>query len=131
LLAAYVVDDYICTHAGIHEKLVGKDQDIRKVERYLNGQMKRFINDPKKTSKSPIFNIGRSRGGWDEFGGIFWFDFKRDYGLEQGFKQIFGHTEVFEPQKAQNYWAIDVTNSDLIWIMDTETGLFETIPYLQ
>jgi predicted phosphodiesterase len=127
-LAAYTVDGYILTHAGIHDELA-KHDDIEKEARYLNGQMKRFLNSPKDSSFD-IFNIPRSRGGWDNFGGIFWFDFKRDNGLSQKYKQIFGHTEGREPTKAQHHWAIDTTNSDINWIMDTETGLFEMIPYV-
>jgi hypothetical protein len=126
--AAYVCDNYICTHAGIHDKLA-KHDDIDKQAKYLNGQLTRFLNNA--NTKTDIFNISRSRGGCNNFGGIFWLDTTRDSGLSNKYNQISGHTEVKTPQRdffhdrtqwLTNEWInLDVTNSPECYVFDTKT----------
>ncbi len=55
--------------------------------------------------KAPIFFVDTSRGGRDEYGGIFWGDAKDLVGSEQAFDmpQVFGHTPTGKPELEVEY----------------------------
>jgi len=128
--AAHVVDGWLCTHAGVSEKIVkmvGDNPDPAAVADWLNAKMAKFFVD-RKTFNNVVFDIGHGRGGSAAVGGIFWFDHLREYGLS-GFKQLFGHTAGKEVMQKDNYICLDTTNvPGAAWMWDTaENKLVEGI----
>jgi len=73
------IDNFLITHAGLHPRV-----------NELRGERDwdEWANDP----ESSAHQVGRSRGGWSKYGGIFWCDFNRDFEPIDGINQIFGHT---------------------------------------
>jgi len=136
LLAAYAVDGYICTHAGIAPQIAEIiPQKVRssseKVAEWLNDEFDRRIQEPRprtvlvnplRYGVGPLFNISYLRGGREPYGGIFWFDPFRER-LEPSYsigKQLFGHTERGKPEGVPGqWWDLDTTNSTDCWIFDT------------
>ena len=127
-LAAYAVDGWLCTHAGVSSTLQQGLDDVRAIADMLNAYFVVWYKKPvcfqfpsgRLTVKADsIFNIGFGRGGEGGVGGIFWFDFLRESGLAD-IKQIFGHTETKEPVVSENYVALDTTNNkEFCWLYDT------------
>jgi hypothetical protein len=128
--AAYAVDGWLCTHAGVHIRVARPkrcDGDIVKLAEKLNADMLKFLKNPVTyqgpnyiTPSPTIFNIGKGRQGGSNYAGIFWYDYKREPGLAP-IKQIFGHTETKEgPVMTENYIALDTTNNkSTCWFYDT------------
>jgi hypothetical protein len=131
-LAAYAVDGWLCTHAGVNTMLQQRFDDVSAIADSLNaafaGWMKKpvcyhFPSGRIATEPDSIFNIGFGRGGGSGMGGIFWFDYKREPGLAQ-IKQLFGHTETKEgPIIGKTFVALDTTNNkSACWVYDTSIG---------
>ncbi|TGU74580.1 hypothetical protein E4633_03705 [Geomonas terrae] len=115
LLAAYSIDGWLCTHAGVSPK-VGRflvkevgTTDQATVADWINTEFKRELQtrlpihgpDELRYGHGPLFKIPVCRGGTDEYGGIFWFD---AYGEQTQpspavGRQIFGHTPVPYPER--------------------------------
>ncbi len=117
--AAYAVDDYLITHAGLEEGFSGRSKTAKAMASALN---QRF-----KENHSTIYAIGRSRGGRYANGGHFWYDFRYDYGkLAYRFNQIFGHCSLRDPYyeiKANGKRHVCVNSddrSDECWVFDTK-----------
>ena len=122
-LAAYAVDGWLCTHAGVCQGLTKGDLDVTIIVDRLNAKLAAFIEQPHEPGPLSIFAIGAGRGGDSRCGGIFWYDFKRENALDSSIKQIFGHTETKEPVVAATYVALDTTNcADTCYLFDTETN---------
>lgn len=69
----------------------------------------------------PLFQIDICRGGPDDFGGILWFDPKREMTDPSQLvgKQIFGHTRVPYPERGDRW--VNMNNyEDGIWVYYTE-----------
>lgn len=119
--AAYAVDGWLCTHAGVSEKIfkmVGDNPDPVAVADWLNVKMEKFVEE-RKTFNSALFDIGHGRGGSAAIGGIFWYDHLREYGLADC-KQLFGHTAGKEVVQKENYICLDTTNvPGVAWVWDT------------
>jgi len=120
LLAAHACDGWLCTHAGVHPKLIQRKMEPAQAADLLN----RMFVDQLQVGSGPLLNISPARGGGGLFGGIFWFDTFRE-GVEPSNlvgKQVFGHTELKEPHIAENWACIDTTNSPRCWVLDTASG---------
>lgn len=127
-MAAYAVDGWLCTHAGVHESFLRrvKGADLGLLAQKLNDAMSRMIK--KMNTNHSLFSVGKGRGGLGPSGGIFWFDFLRESGLAD-IKQIFGHTEIKEPVITESYIAIDTTNSmSACWLYDTSANELLSLP---
>lgn len=61
-LAAFVADNFLCTHAGVHSGLVKKSDSIIDLAERFNSKMEDFLKTGKGLGDS-IFRIGKSRGG--------------------------------------------------------------------
>ena len=85
--AAILDNDYIISHAGVHPMLNKKITSPKEMVDWINSEI--------NIDKSPIFNIGGSRGGWHQWGGIFWLDWNLEK-LDKRFNQIVGHTHLKE-----------------------------------
>jgi hypothetical protein len=147
LKAAYAADGWLCTHAGVSPEIADliprEYHNPEAAADWLNADFERtrlIPQDkpprkgyPKFCGTGPIYNIARTRGGNDEFGGIFWFDTHHE-GVPPSplvGKQLFGHTERSEPQGVSGeWWNLDATNSIFCWIYDTTKDQPECIPYL-
>lgn len=123
--AAHVADGWLCTHAGVNDRLSKSENESAIADR-LNREMEEYLDRPHEPGPQSIFAIGRGRGGQSSCGGIFWFDFKREYGLDLSIKQIFGHTETPEPvindhDVPKSNVALDTTNNkDTVYLFDTQ-----------
>jgi hypothetical protein len=139
-LAAYAVDGWLCTHVGVHVRVSRPKRcrgNVDLLAEKLNADMMKYLQKPETYQRlnyiapSPsIFNIGQGRGGNSNFPGIFWFDFRRELGLDTSFKQIFGHTEGKTAIYGDpNYICLDTTNNSTeCWLFDTETGGLFCLP---
>lgn len=117
--AAYAVDDYLITHAGLAEPYSGRAKTAKTAAAILN---KKF-----KDNHSTIYAIGRSRGGRYSSGGTFWYDFRYDHEkLAYRFNQIFGHCSLRDPYyeiKANNKRHVCINSDDRndeCWVFDTK-----------
>lgn len=116
--AAFAVDNFLCTHAGVHSGLVFT-KDVNALAERFNLKVAEFLENP-RMMRDPIFNQGQSRGGTFKRGGIFWFDFQKEFGLSTEIKQVFGHVEVKKPVVTGSYVALDTTNlTDGCYVFDT------------
>lgn len=127
-MAAHAVDGWLLTHAGCSTTLAAGLDDVTKIADTLNRSFSEWLKKPVcfqfpsgrlNIEPDSIFNIGMGRGGGGE-GGIFWFDYKREFGLA-GVKQIFGHTETKDgPVVTEKYICLDTTNNqEFCWLYDT------------
>ncbi|BCG47164.1 hypothetical protein GEOBRER4_n1989 [Citrifermentans bremense] len=143
-LAAYSVDGWLCTHAGISpkvERILTKEvaiSDQTAVAAWLNSEFKKELriklphNDPDELRHGygPLFKIHVCRGGTDEYGGIFWFDAFGEQAQPSpaAGRQIFGHTPVPYPERGTSHDilggpAISWINLNAIeghWVYDTQ-----------
>lgn len=135
---AHAVDGWLCTHSGL-SKAVTKELpdcpmdsgDPVKVAAYLNEE---FLHESRKQKRpkdgspqeygvGPLFSVSRTRGGSDEYGGIFWYDHKRELTRpDPRVKQIFGHTPIEGPLKQETWVNINIECG--CWIFDTEADDF-------
>lgn len=88
------VDDYLCTHAGLHPYYLNPKMVVNQeeVDIFLKREEEickmAIINDDKHW----MYNVGNSRGGYSKYGGITWCDFEDEFEPIEGLKQIVGHT---------------------------------------
>jgi hypothetical protein len=124
-LAAYAVDGWLCTHAGVHVRLARR-QNVEQIAARLNKALRRWQDNGTWHS---MFDIGRARDGAARVGGCFWYDFKWEDGLDPAIKQIFGHVELKEPEITDTYVALNTSNSnDNVYLFDTAVGKLVTLP---
>ena len=96
----HVLDDkWLLTHAGLHKRNVPANLYRNNHKAYLesiSNYLDNSIHDGFKAAANNvphwIFNAGKSRGGFQEVGGIAWCDFDREFFPIKGINQIFGHT---------------------------------------
>ena len=125
LVAAHWVDGWLCTHAGFAEGGSGLTPDgccrgnTCHLADCINNHFHACLS---QHQSSPLFNIPVARGGHAPYGGIFWLDpFREKISLDPAYRQIFGHTEQKQPVVTERWVCLDTTNSDDIWVFDTET----------
>jgi len=116
--AAYAVDDYLITHAGLAAIHCGKSRTAKTTAAILNKKFKDRNRD--------LLTVGLSRGGSCAGGSIFWYDFRYDYaGLTSKFNQVFGHCALQDPYEAltnnnKHHVCINSDDgSDVCWVFDT------------
>lgn len=87
------VDDYLCTHAGLHKMFihpfVSSQNDLYE---HLTIQSNEANINIRTNQLHWFYGAGRARGGHQEKGGIVWLDFDREFGPIKGIDQIVGHT---------------------------------------
>lgn len=100
-VAAYYDEkqDIVITHGGVHPMLFGKNkltgkEVVDKINEHFEVYKIRGVDGViyKFKCKATIFNIGSIRGGWSQFGGPFWLDYRYEK-LDTNFNQIVGHTK--------------------------------------
>jgi len=141
-LAAYAVDGWLCTHAGVSPGLARKIPSevlaagVDAVATWLNDEFLRelAIKNPHaaipRYGYGPLFNIPVCRGGTDHFGGIFWFDADGEQSQPSHLlPQIFGHTPNDRPKKGVSVdlagiemsapW-VSLKTREGLWVYDTQ-----------
>jgi len=136
-LAAYAVDGWLCTHAGVSPKLARRISPeviaagSEAIATWLNEE---FIRELASSDcNGPLFKIPMCRGGTDEYGGIFWFDAEGEQTqpARQVGRQIFGHTPVPTPERGKS-WDLSGGGGEPVpwinldarkghWVYDTKT----------
>lgn len=138
--AAYAVDGWLCTHAGVStmlaKQLLGMPLDSgdpAAVASWINDQFqyqsqvrKNRIDGKSYFGTGPLFAIDWTRGGDDKFGGIFWYDPQKELAKpDLRIKQLFGHTPVPGPLKRDEWNNINIEGG--CWVFDTELNDFVVI----
>lgn len=126
LVAAYVADGWLCTHAGCSTKLT-LGQSAKQVAARINEVMTAWLYRGKKHS---IFDIGIARDGAAAIGGCFWFDLRQEkLWLDTGIHQLFGHTSLEQPEVAEKYIALNTEcNRETVFMFDTQTSQVVVLP---
>lgn len=119
-VAAYVVDGWLCTHAGCSTKLT-QGQPAKQVAARINEAMNAWLYHEEKHS---IFDIGIARDGAAALGGCFWLDLTQEkLWLDTGIQQLFGHTSLREPEVTERYIALNTeANRETVFLFDTEVS---------
>lgn len=117
---------YLYLHGGLRTSIRNriiqdihafKGADYPITDQAIADQINAILIEAVKTNQfnHPIFDVGRSRGGLEEDGGVFWSDFKDlvDSTLASNTPQIVGHTI---PKPGENY--IRFTNSLRLFCAD-------------
>ena len=119
IIAACAVDNWLCTHAGLHPYMTDKPLTPAEAAASLN----LVFHDQLAEGRGPLFYISPGRGGSSLFGGLFWYDPFREgvEPCEQVGRQLFGHTERKEPHITDRWACIDTTNSTDCWVYDTQS----------
>ena len=92
--------DILVTHAGLTNQLWEKHNLSRDT---MTHTLDAWWPNP----KSPMHQIGRYRGGWDEYGGLFWCDWNAEFEPVPGLTQIFGHTAGKGIRQVEQNFCID------------------------
>ncbi|MFA5394955.1 MAG: metallophosphoesterase [Methanogenium sp.] len=114
LMSNYILDEdkaVLISHAGLTYRLLSfyKTFILQSVPgESVEIDLKTFLEEScRDLDNGLVYNIGRSRGGVDSVGGIFWCDYFVDFEPIEGLTQIFGHTPVSEIKQKGNNWNID------------------------
>lgn len=113
--AAYAVDGWLCTHAGVHRGIADKQSDVTVLADMFNSCWKLYINNRQEGYR---------------YKSIFRFDFMTEGSFAPtNITQIFGHMEHTRPIVETNYIALDTTNhSNSCWIFDTAENELVQLP---
>jgi hypothetical protein len=116
LLPFYISQNFIFSHAGFHQSLFP-----------VTGFDEKYFLELFRDTRSSLFNIGISRGGVSEHGGIYWQDWG-EFGPIEPFNQIVGHTHNKSIQY-KNYNSSVNVNVDCLpyYILSIEDGKLQEI----
>lgn len=138
--AAHAVNGWLCTHAGVSTRLsknlpsIPLDSgDPEVIAKWINAEFQQHRLIPGKIvgryqyyGVGPLFAIHWSRGGDDQYGGIFWYDPQRELTKpDMRIKQLFGHTPVPGPLKRDEWNNINIEGG--CWVFDAEEDGFTLI----
>ena len=94
LKCAHYEDGFVISHGGFHPMLFPERKDPMLLVDTVNEQFETYKAEGiDGIGKTNLFNIGSVRGGWNQFGGVFWLDYKHEK-LNYNFNQIIGHTKT-------------------------------------
>lgn len=135
--AAHAVDGWLCTHSGVSKALAHmlpdmplESGDPAKVAGWINEQFqhnrqirREGIGGSQYYGVGPLFARHGSRGGDDQYGGIFWYDHQRELSTpDPRVKQLFGRTPIAGPLKRSEWNNINIECG--CWVFDTEVNDF-------
>jgi tetratricopeptide (TPR) repeat protein len=99
---AYAAQGFLFTHAGVRSQIMHKllrrkqPAEVKDLPAVLAVEINRLLLGAVESGdySHPIFQIGISRGGTEEVGGVFWADGSELFGSRRAgvVKQVFGHT---------------------------------------
>lgn len=108
---AYQKDNLLCTHAGLRQDYY--DVELKEIhEKYPEYSYADLLNMLWREKAEVLVRIGRLRGGWNSYGGVFWCD-RRELIQNplKGFTQVVGHTPLQDIDIVYN----EDSNSTLIF----------------
>ena len=126
LHASAAVDGELFTHAGVSLRKFPnwKGKTASEISADINSRFKKAVKSYQESGNyktafnDPIFDIGKSRGGKADQGGIFWLDsveIRKSSDWDLGFKQIRGHeadvstkTKGIRTERTENVITVDV-----------------------
>ena len=111
--AAYVVDNWLCTHSGVN-RILAKDLSVYELESLFCEEWQLYLLD---------------RGRGYRFKSIFTFDFMGEGSLApDSIKQVFGHDELSDAAFINpNCVSIACSDPGTVWIFDTATNEIKNI----
>lgn len=107
------IDDYLCTHAGLHSNFIPRNLDINNevIDDWLSNEYKYAFQAIETNERHWFWTAGRARGGFSRVGGIVWLDFHEEFVPITGLNQIVGHSHVeyvkFENKEKSTNLCID------------------------
>lgn len=110
------VDDYLCTHAGLHPSFVKFNPTIESIDAFLEIETHRANEKIRNGSDYWVYAAGLNRGGYRDFGGLNWLDFNTEFEPLDDIKQIVGHTSGQRIRAHHSYGGIDVINANNLCI---------------
>lgn len=105
------IDDYLCTHAGLHPSFVKFHPTIESIDAFLEIETKRANEKIRNGSDYWVYAAGLDRGGFHDFGGLNWLDFDTEFEPLGNIKQIVGHTNGENIRAHHSYGGIDIINA--------------------
>ena len=128
---AIAADGFLITHGGLTTGLADmlyiNYLDLGLIMNKIQAEWEHYLEIRLKAAGelSPIFHIGRCRGGDNKFSGIFWADYREDEMYD--IPQIFGHSKtaygcIIEVKRG--HWALGCDNDNYI-CFNTATQLIE------
>lgn len=127
--------DFLFTHAGLHNYLINKYAFENKlttrgeiIDRIVKPATEKALIDVSNNKPNEWLNAGFARGGMQVAGGITWLDWDDEFEPVPGLNQIVGHTQLSHPgekiiRNSKNY-CLDTKNKH-IGIL--ENGIFTYI----
>lgn len=111
---AYVADGWLCSHAGVIEKIAA-DAAVELIAETINGRWWDYLKD---------------RTGEFSYQSVFYYNFWVEKELmAKSIPQIFGHVELLSPVVEGGFVALDTTNfSNSCWLFDTEECCLVQLP---
>lgn len=89
-----IIGNVLFTHAGVCEGWVAT-WNIKDPVKQIDSDWNKFLQNPFEESYLPIFDCGRSRGGYAPYGGIFWHDAYESYWTNPvDYIQVYGHSQL-------------------------------------
>lgn len=118
-MAAYAVDGWLCTHAGLRRGL-SRLKNVDHVAKIQNLRFRKFLYRRFYNYGKPTDYRGQS---------IFYHNYWMEENSLAPMKQIFGHVEMKRPDVTENYIALDTTNfTNSCWLYDTKAGELVQLP---
>lgn len=123
--AAYQIDNYLFTHAGVSE---GWFRDIFKIPQGHpeTKTIAELLNEAFETRDSRLFAVGFSRGGLYQYGGPFWAD-KSETAMFPlfGYQQVVGHSHVDRISRIEKNETTSITFCDVLQSKNPEPYILE------
>lgn len=117
--AAYAVDGWLCTHAGVRRGLT-RLKEVEHIAKILNLRFQKFLVRRFYNYGKPTVYRGQS---------IFYHNYWMEEDSLAPIKQIFGHVEMKRPDLTENYIAMDTTNfTNSCWLYDSVAGELVQLP---
>jgi hypothetical protein len=89
----WLAPGWLLSHAGLHPALTN-GHGAEKLVGYLNYENGEAVKALKDSDPHWFFQVGHSRGGRKDYGGLTWCDFNEEFVGFSGINQIFGHTNM-------------------------------------
>lgn len=112
---AHQTQNFILSHAGLHERHIPVGKDIDVVLNYILPDIWKNFRDFTRPHHWLMSGAGHSRGGDCYVGGVLWLDWRMEFEASEAIgRQIVGHTTIKMPE------VIHMNTNKECWNLDTE-----------